>query len=217
MEGYLHDRLQIEYDQWPSSAILCSWDGKKKMQIPFFFFFFQRVFAALSQMKYYSLARSRHCVSIHLQQGLMDTGCRYYSSTLGSLDEGQISFMNVTVEMDISTHLSLLTDSANVKRAPPPLPKAFSTNVRNTSEQRCIWNHEGKPPCKCICNERRVQEVHYSLSATFISEYQMNMINVERGGGGGGSKVSRGYEMSDTVITPPKDELQKLECCETLV
>lgn len=58
------------------------------------------------------------------------------------------------------------------------------------------------PPCKCICNEGRVREVHYSLSATFISEYQMNVINVERGGGGGG-KVSRGYEMSDIVITPP--------------
>ncbi len=88
----------------------------------------------------------------------------------------------------------------------PPTPS--STNARNTSEQCSIWNHEGKPPCKCICNEHHVQEVHYSLSATFISEYQMNMINVEWGGGGcgggGGSKVSQGYEMSDIVITPPR-------------
>lgn len=58
--------------------------------------------------------------SIRLKLGLMDTCCRYYSSVLGSLDEGQISFMNVTAEMDRSTHLSPLTDSANVKRAPPP-------------------------------------------------------------------------------------------------
>lgn len=40
MEGYLHDRLQIEYDQWPtSSAVLHSPDGE--MQI--FFFSFHRL------------------------------------------------------------------------------------------------------------------------------------------------------------------------------
>ena len=158
----------------------------------FFFFFFsfpQRVFAALSWMKYYSPRYIHYSVSICLKLDLMDTCCGYYSVVLDSLDEGQISFMNVTAEMDRSTHLSSLTDSANVKRttAPPHTPPpSVSTNVRNTSEQCSIWNHEGRPPCKCICNERCVQEVHYSLSATFISEYQMNMINVERGGGGGG-------------------------------
>lgn len=167
----------------PSSAA-----ETEKMQI--FLFFFQRVFAALSWVKDYSLRYIRHSVSICLKLDLMDTCCGYYSAVLDSLDEGQISFMNVTVEMDRSTHLSSLTDSANVKRTAAP-PPPFSTNVRNTSEQCYIWNREGKPPCKCICNERRVQEVHYSLSATFISEYQMNMINVERGGGGG-CKVSRG-------------------------
>lgn len=115
-------------------------------------------------------------------------------------------------------HLSSLTDSANVWGTTPA--PSFGTNVRNTSVQCSIWNREGKPPCKCICNERCVQEVHYSLSATFISEYQMNMINVERGGGGGG----RGEKQSKPRIWDEwycyyttNDELQKLRQCETVV
>lgn len=114
-------------------------------------------------------------------------------------------------------HLSSLTDSANVWGTTPA--PSFGTNARNTSVQCSIWNREGKPPCKCICNERHVQEVHYSLSATFISEYQMNMINVERGGGG-----SRGEKQSKPRIWDEwycyyttNDEQQKLRQCEIVV
>lgn len=88
-------------------------------------FFLQRVFAALSRVKYYSLRYIRYSVPIRLKLDLMDTCCGYYSAVLDSLDEGQISFMNVTAEMDRSTHLSSLTDSANVKSTnptPPPPP-----------------------------------------------------------------------------------------------
>lgn len=84
-----------------------------------FFFFFQRVFAALSRVKYYSLRYIHYSVSICLKLDLMDTCCGYYSVVLDSPDEGQISFMNVTAEMDRSTHLSSLTDSANVKKTTP--------------------------------------------------------------------------------------------------
>lgn len=121
---------------------------------------------------------------------------------LDSPDEGQISFMNVTAAMDRSTHLSSLADGVNVKKT-TRARRAPSQQMRGTpANSGPFETAEANPPCKCICNERRVREVHYSLSATFISEYQMNVINVERGGGGG-SKVSRGYEMSDIVITPP--------------
>lgn len=104
-------------------------------------FFFQRVFAALSRVKYYSLRYIRYSVSICPKLDLMDTCCGYYSVVLDSLDEGQISFMNVTAEMDRSSHLSSLTDSANAKRTYPPFhppPPPVATNVRNTSEQCSI-------------------------------------------------------------------------------
>ena len=65
----------------------------------------------------------RHSVLIHLKLDLMDMCYGYYSSVLDSLDKGQISFMNVTADMDRSTHLSSLTDSASHYRyqwASPP-------------------------------------------------------------------------------------------------
>lgn len=51
-------------------------------------------------------------------------------------------FTNVTAEIERSSHLSLLTDSTNVKKTAPPPPEPFWTNVRNTSEQCSIWNSE---------------------------------------------------------------------------
>lgn len=66
-------------------------------------FFFQWVFAALSWVKYYSFRYICYSVSIHHKLDLMDTCCGYYSSVLDSLYEDQISFMNVTAEMDRST------------------------------------------------------------------------------------------------------------------
>lgn len=109
---------------------------------PFFFFFlFQRVFAALSRVKYYSLRYIyiRHSVPICLKLDLMDTRCGYYGVVLDSPDEGQISFMNVTAETDRSTHLSSLADRANVERKkkkedhPEKTRRTpVSTNVRNT-------------------------------------------------------------------------------------
>lgn len=176
-------------------------------------FFSHWVFAALSWVKYYSLRCICYSVSIHHKLDLIDTCCGYYCSALDSLDEGQISFMNVTAEMDRSTHLSSLTDSANVEGATPG--PSFWTNVRNASVRCSIWNHEGKPPCKCIRNERRIQEVHYSLSATFISEYQMNMINVERGGGGGGMQSKPRIWDEWYCYYTTNDEQQKLRRCET--
>lgn len=104
----------------------------------FSFFLFQRVFAALSRVKYYSLRYIHYSVSICLKLDLMDTCCGYYSVVLDSPDEGQISFMNVTAETDRSTHLSSLTDSANVKKTTPTHRTPVSTNVRNTSEQCSI-------------------------------------------------------------------------------
>lgn len=96
-------------------------DGKMQILFLFFFIFFllQRVFAALSRVKYYSRRYIHYSVSICLKLDLMDTCCGYYSVVLDSPDEGQISFMNVTAEMDRSTHLSSLTDSANVKKTTP--------------------------------------------------------------------------------------------------
>lgn len=53
------------------------------------FFPFQRVFAALSRVKYYSLRYVRRSVSKRLKLDLMDTCCGYYSAVLDSLDEGK--------------------------------------------------------------------------------------------------------------------------------
>lgn len=84
-----------------------------------FFFPFHWVHAALSRVKYYSLRYVHDGVPICLKLDLMDTCCGYYAVVLDSPDEGQISFMNVTVEMDRSAHLSSLTDSTNVTTATP--------------------------------------------------------------------------------------------------
>lgn len=93
--------------------------------------FFQRVFAALSWVKYYSLRYIHYSISMCLKLDLMDTCCGYYRAVFDSLDEGQISFMNVTAEMDRSTHLSSLTDSANVKRTTPPPSQMWGTPVNS--------------------------------------------------------------------------------------
>ena len=101
----------------PSSAA----ETEKKCR---FLFFSAGYLLHYHGVKYYSLRYIRYSVSVCLKLDLMDTCCGYYSVVLDSLDEGQISFMNVTAEMDRSTHLSSLTDSANVKRTtplPPPL------------------------------------------------------------------------------------------------
>lgn len=83
------------------------------------FFPFHWVHAALSRVKYYSPRYVHDCVPICLKLDLMDTCCGYYGVVLDSPDEGQISFMNVTVEMDRSAHLSSLTDSTNVTTTTP--------------------------------------------------------------------------------------------------
>lgn len=111
----------------------------KKCRFPSFF---QRVFAALSWMKYYSLRYIRHSAWIRLKLDLMDTCCGYYSAVLDSLDEGQIYFMNVTAEMDRLTHLSSLTDSANVEKTPP----SFLLLDKCEEHQCSVRVHEGKPP-----------------------------------------------------------------------
>lgn len=67
----------------------------------------------------------------------MDTCCGYYGVVLDSPDEGQISFMNVTVETDGSAHLSRLPDSANVGTS-SPTRHPVSADVRNAGEQRSI-------------------------------------------------------------------------------
>lgn len=76
--------------------------------------FFHWLFAALSWVKYYSLRYEciRYSVLIRLKLDLMYMWNGYYMSVLDSLNKGQISFMNVTAEMDRSSHLSSLSDSA---------------------------------------------------------------------------------------------------------
>lgn len=185
---------------WSVSHLLCRPPQPRQKNADFFPFHWVR--SALSRVKYYSPRYVHYGVPICLKLDLMDTCCGYYSVVLDSPDEGQISFINVTVEMDRSAHLSSLTDSTNVTTTTPTRCTPSRQMWEMPANSAPFETAAATPPCKCICNERRVREVHYSLSATFISEYQMNVINVERGGGGG-SKVSRGYEMSDIVITPP--------------
>lgn len=75
-----------------------------------------------------------HSVLIRLKLDLMDMCYGYYSSVLDSLDKGQISFMNVTVETDRSTHLSSLTDSASHYRyqwVSPPSQQMWGTVVNS--------------------------------------------------------------------------------------
>lgn len=144
MEGYLHDRLQIEYDQWPSSTVLQSWQKRKRAKS---FYFFQQVFVALSWMKNSSV----RLFAVAFPSGKawwirVEDITPQLTVPLMKSNFYKHFFMNVTAETERSSHLSLLTDSTNVKKTSPPPPEPFWTNVRNTSEQCSIWNRGTPPP-----------------------------------------------------------------------
>lgn len=117
------------------------------------------------------------------------------------LTKGQISFMNVTADVDGSTHLSQrftlslpmseppTPPPPQLRRPPPPRPQQMRGTPVNSAPFETM---KAKPHVNVSVMNGAYRRVHYSFSATFVSEYQMNMINVQHEGGSGGSSSHGG-------------------------